>query len=411
MGLIFYTVGVQFYLLIVIIFSLWNKKAKLFIDGRKNIFEKINNKLLNNSKKLVWFHCSSLGEFEQARPVIEGFKLKHPEYFIFLTFFSPSGYEVRKNYELADAIFYLPIDSKKNAHQLIQLINPSIVYFVKYDFWYYYLHELKNRHTNTILFSANFRENQLFFKPYGHFYRQMLFSFNHIFVQNTFSAKLLENIGYKNVTVAGDTRFDRVIENVKNKKSIPLAEKFKNNKNVLIIGSSWEEDMEIIIPLINQFPHEIKYIIAPHEIKENFISDIENKIKKKSIRFSKADLQTIDNYDVLIIDNVGMLSSLYQYGEFAYVGGGFKQGLHNILEPSAFGLPVIFGPEKDFQRFPEAKELLNLNGATTVSNFDELNNIVLKLYQSETYRQEMAKVVKNYILDGTGATEKILLWQ
>ena len=169
--------------------------------------------------------------------------------------------------------------------------------------------------------------------------------------------------------------------------------------------------MEIIIPVINQFPHEIKYIIAPHEIKENFISNIENKIKKKSIRFSKTDLQTIDNYDVLIIDNVGMLSSLYQYGEFAYVGGGFKQGLHNILEPSVFGLPVIFGPEKDFQRFPEAKELLNLNGAKTVSNFDELNNIVLKLYQSETYRQEMAKVVKNYILDGTGATEKILLWQ
>jgi len=230
MGLIFYTVGVQFYLLIVIIFSLWNKKAKLFIDGRKNIFEKISNKLLNNSKKLVWFHCSSLGEFEQARPVIEGFKLKHPEYFIFLTFFSPSGFEVRKNYELADAIFYLPIDSKKNAHQLIQLINPSIVYFVKYDFWYYYLHELKNRHINTILFSANFRENQLFFKPYGHFYRRMLFFFDHIFVQNISSLKLLEKIGYKNVTIAGDTRFDRVIENVKTIKSFPLVEKFKTIK-------------------------------------------------------------------------------------------------------------------------------------------------------------------------------------
>ncbi len=411
MGLVFYTIGVRFYLLMVIIFSPWNKKAKLFIDGRKNIFEKINNKLLNNSKKLVWFHCSSLGEFEQGRPVIEGFKLKHPEYFIFLTFFSPSGYEVKKNYEPADAVFYLPIDSKKNAYKLIQSINPSLVYFVKYDFWYYYLKELKNRKINTILFSANFREDQLFFRSYGHFYRQMLFFFNHIFVQNTFSEKLLENIGYKNITVAGDTRFDRVIENAGNIKSIPLAEKFKTNKKVLIVGSAWEEDMEIIIPLVNQFPHQLKYIIAPHEIKENFISDIENKLQKKSIRFSKADLQSIDDYDILIIDNVGMLSSLYQYGDFAYVGGGFKQGLHNILEPAAFALPVIFGPEKNFQRFPEAKDLLNLNGATSISNLNELYNIILKLYNSEPYRQEMAITVKNYILDGTGATEKILLWQ
>ena len=410
MGLFIYNFSIWFYHFIVWACSAWNNKAKLFTKGRENIFDKIKDKIAGNNKKVAWFHCSSLGEFEQARPVIEGFKKINPDFFIFITFFSPSGYEARKNYNGADAVFYLPKDTLSNAERLIDITKPVIAYFVKYDFWFHYLSTLKKNNVPAILFSANFRENQLFFKPYGSFYRKILFLFSNIFVQNEKSAILLKKIKYY-ASLAGDTRFDRVIENANLVKTFPLIEKFKNNYKILIAGSTWSEDVNILVELINKFEGPLKFIIAPHEIKEKYLQEIENKTNPKTLRFSMADENNVEEAVLLIIDNIGMLSSLYQYGNIAYVGGGFKQGLHNILEPAVFGLPILFGPEKDFQKFPEAKEMMEADAAFTVKNESELIKIIEKLTKDENFKFETGENAKKYILANTGATDKILNWK
>ncbi|MBC8110841.1 MAG: 3-deoxy-D-manno-octulosonic acid transferase, partial [Verrucomicrobia bacterium] len=335
--LFLYNLGIFFYGFLARLLALWNPKAKLYIVGRNNIFSRIEQALQQQTKPLAWFHCASLGEFEQAKPVIEAFRKKYPDFFIFLTFFSPSGYEIRKNYAGADAIFYLPTDTQANARRFISRLKPDLVCFVKYDLWYHYLTELKKRQIKTILFSAIFRQNQLFFKSYGHFYRNILACFNHIFVQNDSSLVLLQSIGITQTSVAGDTRFDSVAENFANKKEILIAEKFKDGKKLLIVGSCWEADLTLIIDFISQFSYPLKIIIAPHEIKEWYFSKIEKEVNKKSVRFSQADVLTIAKAEILLIDNVGMLANLYKYGDFAYVGGGFGEGLQNFLETAVFG--------------------------------------------------------------------------
>ena len=406
MNLLLYILALRSYWLFIKVASPFNKKAKLWIDGRKDLIAGLKIKLKDNKAPIAWFHCASLGEFEQARPVIEKLKTQNPKLKTLLTFFSPSGYEIRKNYEGADYIFYLPLDTKQNAREFIEAAKPAIAFFVKYEFWYYYLNELNKNNIPVISFSAFFRRDQIFFRSYGSFYKEMLKKFNRIFVQNEESYHLLKSAGIENSEVAGDTRFDRVKEVCDNKKSIAVAEKFKNNKKVLVIGSSWPEDMKMLVPFINTFDKDLKFIIAPHELHENDLTNLEATIKRKSIRFSKTNLDEAAQYDVLIIDNIGMLSSLYQYGEFAYIGGAFGKGLHNILEAAAYGMPVFFGP--NYKKFNEAIELVKLGSAFSVNDHSEFMEAFSKLWKDENIRQSAAKKSGSFIEKNIGATNKIL---
>ena len=371
-----------------------NAKAKLWIEGRKNIFQKVKNKIseLNTpNSKLIWFHCASLGEFEQGRPLIESIKALSlgrgvgGEAKIILTFFSPSGYEIRKNYEHANAVFYLPLDTKENAKKFIELIQPSMVFFIKYEFWYHYFMELHKRKIPVYVVSAIFRPDQLFFKWYGGLFRKLLKTVKHFFVQNENSKSLLNSLGINNVTVSGDTRFDRVFDTCQNVKSFPLIEKFKDNKKVLIAGSTWEQDEKLLVELATLSPSplsqgrgvggEVKLIIAPHEIHESHIQSIIQQLKNLTIvRYSQANEENVKGADVLVIDNIGMLSSLYQYGNIAYIGGGFSKGIHNILEAATFGMPVIFGP--NYEKFQEAKELIRLGGAFSIDSYEALEKTI-----------------------------------
>ena len=386
--------------------SFRSPKARLFVTGRQHLFEEIAQKLPPAHPKTAWFHCASLGEFEQVRPVLEGFRQQNPDFFIVLTFFSPSGYEVRKNYNAADLVCYLPLDTRKNAERFINLIAPEIVFWVRYDFFYFYLTRLQAQHIPVYLISAAFRNGQLFFKGYGGFYRHLLTCFTHIFVQNQVSIDLLRSLGIKNATLAGDTRFDRVTQTKKNINDIPLATAFKNGEKLLVIGSSWAEDLALLIPFLNTFEKPLKVIIAPHEIKEHYLQDIETRLQKKTIRYSQATPGLVAGFDVLLIDNVGMLASLYACGEFAFVGGAFRQGLHNILEPAAFGMPVFFGP--DYQKYPEAEALIRLGGAFSVSSVAAFAEIFTKLYENEFERQEHGRQAADFISRNTGATQIIL---
>ncbi len=399
-----YSLGLNIYHLTIFLASLFNNKARLWIKGRSGLFKEIE-KQVSPEDNLYWFHASSLGEFEQGRPLIEAVKDQNPSIKILLTFFSPSGYENRKNYKAADYIFYMPMDSKRNSSRFIKLINPSKTFFIKYEFWYHYLNCLKRRNIPVYLVSANFRPDQVFFKWYGRWFRKILHIFTHIFVQNTRSEQLLKNIGLDNVTVSGDTRFDRVAEIARQSKSIELAEKFREGSTVIIGGSTWEKDEEILAEYINTSSAKIKYIIAPHEIRESKIERIIKSLDKPAIRYSSADINNINDYRVLIIDNVGMLSSLYRYADIAYIGGGFGVGIHNILEAATFGLPVVFGPK--FSKFQEAVDLVRAGAAFPVNNFGDLKNQFDKLLENLRYK-EAGKISKDYVLSNQGATIKIL---
>src|SRR6185295_3731851 len=315
--------------------------------------------------------CSSLGEFEQGRPVIEAFRKQFPTFKILLTFFSPSGYEVRKNYDQADFIFYLPWDTRKHARYFVEKVRPSLVIFVKYEFWYHFTNEIHKKNIPLISISSIFRPDQPFFRMYGSLFRSILKSFSHFFVQNPLSAELLLGIGINQVTVSGDSRFDRVKQIMENAERLTLADQFKDSQKVMVIGSAWPEDMEVLYPFINEHRGRLKFIIAPHEISDGFIQEIEKSVQGKVIRYSQAQVSTLQDYNILIIDNVGMLSRLYRYGEFAFVGGGFGQGLHNILEPACYGIPIFFG-NKTFQKFQEANDLILRGGAFEVGDFQEL---------------------------------------
>jgi 3-deoxy-D-manno-octulosonic-acid transferase len=403
-----YTFALQIYALLIRQASWWNPKARQWVSGRKEVFAQITQALQGNTAVIAWFHCASLGEFEQARPVIEAFRKRYPAYKILLTFFSPSGYEVRKNYPGADYIFYLPLDTRDNALQFIRLVKPAIAFFAKYEFWYHYLTQLKREEIPSISFSAIFREDQVFFRKYGGFFKNILQEFEHIFVQNEQSATLLQSIGIQQVSVAGDTRFDRVKAICEQKKDLPLVQNFKNRQKLLVIGSSWPQDMAVLAPFLRHFTEPLKIIIAPHEIHAEEIKNMQEQLHKKSVRFSEATETTVASYEVLIIDNIGMLSSLYQYGEFAYIGGAFGKGLHNILEAATFGMPIFFGP--NYEKFQEAKNLLELKGAFSVNNTEQFARHFTWLYTNEAQRQEKASIVKQYVTENTGATEKILTY-
>lgn len=400
-----YRVGIWLYSVFVQFVSVFSDKARLFVQGRKKWRENLAGKI-DATSKYIWFHCASLGEFEQGRPVIEELKLKFPEYKVVLTFFSPSGYEIRKNYPLADIVSYLPLDTKRNATAFLNIVMPVKVFFVKYEFWYFYISELKRRNIPLYIISAIFRENQQFFKdtPVGKWYRKMLFNVEHFFIQNEKSGELLKTIGISNFTVSGDTRFDRVAAIANSAKEIPIVEKFKGNSMLIIAGSTWKPDEELLAEFINQ--SSLKFIIAPHEVSEGNINRIHQLLKKPAISFSKVTESEIDRFQVLIIDSVGLLSSLYRYGNIAYIGGGFGVGIHNILEAATFGLPVIFGP--NYKRFKEAVDLTIQGGAVSISNYSELAQALNKLIISENEIGTASGICKNYVAKNVGSTSIII---
>ncbi len=400
-----YNFSIYLYNIIISLSSPFNKKAKLWIDGRKDIFKKLESEISNKDLDLIWIHCASLGEFEQGRPLIEKIKKGHSQYKILLTFFSPSGYEIRKNYSGADYVFYLPIDTILNSKRFIRIVKPKMAFFVKYEFWFNYLNELKKQNIPLYLVSGIFRKEQLFFKTYGAWFRNQLNCFTHFFVQDEASNKLLSSIGFTNVKTTGDTRFDRVNEVSKNTKPIPFIEEFKEEKKIFIAGSSWDED-EQIIASFNFQKNNFKIIIAPHEINESHINSIINKFKKSIVlRYSEANKLNIIDAQVLIMDNIGMLSSLYQYGTIAYIGGGFGKGIHNILEAATFGLPIIFGP--NYKKFTEANELINLNCAFSITSITDFEKKILLLGDDKIFK-ETSKNSKHYVESRIGATDKTL---
>jgi 3-deoxy-D-manno-octulosonic-acid transferase len=406
-----YSVLIKIYGFAIRVAALFNTKAALWVEGRKNFwhdFEYSFSKMpfSNPDRKLAWFHCASLGEFEQGRPILENFKKQHPDFLILLTFFSPSGYNVRKNYGEADMVLYLPLDTQANARRFVDTIKPDIVFWVKYEYWYNFLNYLKIKQVPIILVSAIFRSEQHFFKFYGLWSRKVLKHFTQIFVQNPNSKNLLSKFGIENVIVSGDTRFDRVAAIISNPVSIAKAKAFSENHTVLVAGSTWPADEELIFKLFNNNKYQLRIIIAPHEIHADHIKSLLQQYGSKAVLFSETNSEEVRHAEVLIIDTIGLLSQLYRYGTIAYIGGGFGVGIHNILEAAAFGLPVFFGPE--YHKFQEAKDLVESGGASSVTNSEELKQKAdyLLLDQNEMIRA--GKICKEYVENGCGATEIIL---
>lgn len=401
-----YDITVFLYHLAILMLSPFSLKARRYWKGRKNWKQKLRSSL-EGRKKLIWFHCASLGEFEQGRPLIEVIKNDFPQFQIILTFFSPSGYEVRKNYPLADVVFYLPSDTRRNAAFFIQTVRPEVVFFVKYEFWHHYISELKKAKIPLYLVSGIFRKEQQFFSgmPWGRWFRKMLCSFTHLFVQDQKSADLLEGIGIDRCTVTGDTRFDRVAAIAKSAQSFPIVDKFTAGVQVLIAGSTWKPDEEILMPFIESH-HDIRYIIIPHEVSPGNINRIVRMLKKPALLFSQANEENITGVGVLIVDSVGILSSLYQYGTFAYIGGGFGAGIHNILEAATFGLPVLFGP--NYKKFREACELVDKGAAFPVHSSGSLQQALLQLIHNPELLYKASETAKEYVKTNLGATLTIL---
>lgn len=397
-----YNLGIFFYGFGIRIASLFNIKAKIWLKGRKNIFNIISDKIKDEIRPKIWIHCSSLGEFEQGRPIIEFIHSQITEYCIVLTFFSPSGFEIRKNYQDADYIFYLPLDTSSNAKKFVKYINPRIAIFVKYEFWINYLMELKKQNVYLVLMSAVFRPNQLFFKSYGTFYKRAIFAFNKIFVQDEESVELLKNIGYMTGEKSGDTRFDRVSHLAKNTQQFPLIKKFIDNKKTVIAGSTWSKDEELLSSYFNKDEKQIKLIIAPHEIHKKHIEQIILRFNNSIILYSELN-EDIDlsKYKILIIDTIGILGSIYQYGSIAYIGGGFGKGIHNILEAATYGLPVIFGP--NYHKFYEAKMLIKKGGAFTLNNQVEFDKTLENLLENNTQIKESGSIAKKFVYENKGA--------
>ena len=394
---------------IVKVLALFSPKIKLFVNGRKDVF-KILASAINPKDKTLWFHAASLGEYEQGLPVMEKIKLQFPNHKIILTFFSPSGYEVQKNNTVADVTVYLPIDTKVNAKEFLRLVHPELVFFIKYEFWPNYLNELNNLGIKTYLISGIFRENQAFFSWYGGFYRNALKTFDYFFVQNESSKKLLQSIGYNNVKVSGDTRFDRVVSILERNNSLDFIEQFKDNTTTIVIGSSWPKDESFLVNFINQTNADIKFIIAPHNIKSDQIQELKNSITKKTILFSDVGTNrdlSLHDYDIFIIDTIGILTKIYSYADIAYVGGGFgNPGVHNILEPATFGIPIVIGPY--YSHFAEATALINLEGCISISNQNQLNDSLNNLISNEDIRHEKGHICETFVQMNSGATDVIL---
>lgn len=406
--MIIYNIGIYIFAFIVKLASFRLLKAKQMTDGRKDIFKRLKEQLDSNSE-IVWFHSSSLGEFEQGRPVIEEYKRCYPHKKLLLTFFSPSGYEVRKNYDGVDYIFYLPYDTKSDVKRFLDIVKPTEVYFIKYEFWINYMSEIKRRGIKFYIFSSIFNPKQLFFKWYGGFYRKTLLAFTHIFVQDENSKTLLNGIGLDNVTVAGDTRFDRVYEITKESKELPIIASFKGDSSCFICGSSWEADDEIVCNLIRLKRDKIKFIIAPHELGKQKILSLQSTLNSEGFKtalYTESNEESVVDVEVLIINCIGILSSIYKYGDASMIGGGFGVGIHNTLEAATFGLPLIFG--ENYQKFKEAIDLVSIGVATPIKGSEDAEKWFDEFFQNSQLREELSKKASDYVSSKIGATKIIL---
>lgn len=395
---------VQFLLKIIAVF---NGKINLFVKGRRETFSKLKQAIFKDDN-VFWFHCASLGEFEQGRPIIEKIKNENPKLKIIVTFFSPSGYEVRKDYKVADVVCYLPLDTKKNVQLFLDIIHPELAFFVKYEFWPNYLKELKKRNIKTLLISGIFRENQVFFKFYGSWMRKSLKAFTQFFVQDENSKRLLSSIHFNNVKLSGDTRFDRVFEITNQNNELKFINEFKNNSKVLVAGSTWKDDEFMLVNYINEEAlNDEKFIIAPHNIHSQDIQKLKNEIKKPVVLYSEMKGKNLQDYQVFIVDTIGILTKIYSYATIAYVGGGFtKTGVHNVLEPATFGVPIIIGP--NYNKFKEAVELVESKSCFVANNFEKLSLHLKKIFLQKGKRELAGNTAKEYVEERTGATAKIL---
>ncbi|AWI24707.1 3-deoxy-D-manno-octulosonic acid transferase [Flavobacterium pallidum] len=386
--------------------AMFSPKMKLFVEGRKEVTQKILAKI-NPSDRTIWFHTASLGEFEQGLPVMEAIKQKYPNHKIVVTFFSPSGYEVRKNNTVADVTVYLPLDTPAKVKSFLKAAHPDMVFFVKYEFWPNYLRQLKQQNIPTYLISGIFRENQVFFKWYGGFYRKALRTFEQFFVQNEKSKNLLQSIGFQNVKISGDTRFDRVSKILERDNSLDFIEDFIDGKMTLVAGSSWPKDESQYRDFVNDPSFDVKYIIAPHTIKPEQMQELKNSFTKKPVLFSEKEGKNLADYDIFIIDTIGLLTKIYSYADIAYVGGGFgTAGLHNILEPATFGIPIVIGP--NYAKFSEAVALVGLGGCLSVKTKNELEETLALLIQNQDERLEKGHVCSTFVQMNKNATDIIM---
>ncbi|MFH1118797.1 MAG: glycosyltransferase N-terminal domain-containing protein [Bacteroidota bacterium] len=406
-----YSAGITFYYLTLRVAGIFSVKARAWHYGRKDLFDKLEEVFTGHyanpqPSPVVWFHCASLGEFEQGRPLIEAFRNKFPGYTILLTFFSPSGYKHKSQYEGADHVFYLPIDTRINAKRFVAITKPQMAIFVKYEFWFNYLNELFINHVPVFTVSAIFRPNQHFFKWYGGWFRTHLRKINRVFVQDEESAELLRMIDVENVTISGDTRFDRVKAIKAIQQPFPLIDRFIKGKHVVVAGSTWPADDELLLALFEKTGDQIKFIIAPHEMNMPHIQELTRKLGDKAVLYSEAPGTDLGSRQFLIIDSVGILSQLYRYASIAYIGGGFGKGIHNTLEAAAYGIPVFFGP--NYHRFREAREMTQAGVAFSVENSTELTLGIIGLLSNQTHLEEVSHKAGEYVFSRTGATDIII---
>ncbi|MEL6635345.1 MAG: glycosyltransferase N-terminal domain-containing protein [Bacteroidota bacterium] len=404
--LLLYQLTLRLYALGIHLLAPFHPKARRWVRGRREVARQLQK--LDPDRPRLWMHCASLGEFEQGRPVLEALRHQWPDHQIVLSFFSPSGYEIRKNYPLADVICYLPLDSPGNARRWLDTVRPQLAIFVKYEFWYHYLHQLRDRNCPTLLIAAHFRPRQLFFRSYGGFFRSILHCFQHIFVQDTGSVELLRQIGQEAHSIAGDPRIDRVLEIAGAAREFPLVAAFAEGRPVLVLGSSWPAEEQLLAELLDRADRPgWRLLIAPHEIREKGLRRLESSLPGPVLRYSQARPETAREARVLLIDNIGMLSALYRYGRLAFIGGGFGQGIHNILEPMAFGLPVIFGPR--FEKFGEAVQLCQAGGTFSVNHVKELEQVWRQLDDTEHY-QRAVEQTQQYLERNRGASRRIIAY-
>lgn len=389
------------------IIALFNTKMKLFVSGRTGVFEQLNTKI-SKEDRYIWMHVASLGEYEQGLPILEKIKSNYPSHKIVLTFFSPSGYEVKKNTPIADIVVYLPMDTTFNAKKFLDHLKPELAIFIKYEIWPNYLYELRQRNIPTVLVSAIFSSRQVFFKPFGGFMRNSLRTFSHFFVQDKNSKDLLSSINFENVTISGDTRFDRVSEILQRDNHLGFMSEFKKDNRCLVAGSTWPQDEEILVNWINTSSEELKYVIAPHTIKEIHVERLKNSISKKSICFSKIKGEDLSNYDVIIVDTIGLLTKIYSYADIAYVGGAFETGLHNTLEPAVYGIPVVIGPK--YNGFKEAEDLVEEKGVQVITNNKEFNELIKRFINDSDFRESTGEINSKYISKNIGATEQVMTY-
>ena len=402
-----YNFAVQLSALFLELIALFHPKIKLFVKGRKEVMPQLQESLAKGDQ-IIWIHTASLGEFEQGLPIIEQLKKEYPTYKILVTFFSPSGYEVKKNTAAAHMVTYLPMDTTKNVKKFIDLVNPKLVIFVKYEIWPNYLRALSKRKIPTILISALFKDKQIFFKAYGGFMRKALGNFTHIFVQDSKSIALLDGIGIKNTDISGDTRFDRVVEILQRDNSLKFMEEFKNNTQTVIAGSTWPEDEAILVPFINSGRSPLKFVLAPHNIKVEHINKLRASINKKTVLFSEIENKELADYEVLIVDTIGLLTKIYSYADISYVGGGFATGLHNTLEPAVHGIPVIIGP--NFKGFKEAEDLVTKGGVLVVNSKMEFTTLINKLLGDVDYLSKTGDINGCYVSENKGASIQIMTY-